>query len=72
MRTKLLQWLFAAGLALFVAAGAMAQSNARSTPIGVGDMAPDFTLEDQNGVKRTLSGERGKRPVVLIFYRGHW
>jgi hypothetical protein len=72
MKTKLLQWLFAAALALFAVAGASAQSTARSTPIGVGDMAPDFTLEDQNGVKRTLSGERGKRPVVLIFYRGHW
>jgi hypothetical protein len=37
-----------------------------------GDLAPDFTLEDQNGRPVTLSGFRGQRPVVLVFYRGHW
>ena len=44
----------------------------RSTPIGVGDVAPDFTLEDQNRNKVTLSETRGKIPVVLVFYRGYW
>ena len=32
-----------------------------------GDMAPDFTLPDQNGDPVSLSGLRG-RPVVLYFY----
>jgi AhpC/TSA family/EF hand len=33
-----------------------------------GDPAPDFTLPDTTGTKEvTLSGFRGKRPVVLIF-----
>ena len=44
----------------------------RSTPVKVGDTAPDFTLEDQNGQKVTLSESRGKSPVVLVFYRGYW
>ena len=44
----------------------------RSTPIGVGDIAPDFTLEDQNHNKVTLSETRGHSPVVLVFYRGYW
>lgn len=44
----------------------------RSTPIGVGDTAPDFTLEDQNKNKIKLSEARGKSPVVLVFYRGYW
>ncbi len=44
----------------------------RSTPIGIGDAAPDFTLEDQNKSKVTLSDARGKSPVVLVFYRGYW
>ncbi len=44
----------------------------RSTPIGIGDVAPDFTLEDQNKSKVTLSDARGKSPVVLVFYRGYW
>ncbi len=44
----------------------------RSTPIGVGDVAPDFTLLNQNGHKTNLSEARGKSPVVLVFYRGYW
>jgi len=44
----------------------------RSSPIGVGEMAPNFALEDQNKNKITLSDARGKRPVVLVFYRGYW
>ena len=44
----------------------------REKPVGVGEVAPDFTLVDHNGQKHSLSAERGKRPVVLIFYRGYW
>jgi len=44
----------------------------RSSPIGVGDIAPDYTLQDQNNNKVTLSDARGKSPVVLVFYRGYW
>lgn len=36
--------------------------------IGVGDVAPDFTLRDQNGHPVTLSQFRGKKNVVLFFY----
>ncbi len=32
-----------------------------------GQAAPDFTLADQNGVERSLSGYRGER-VILYFY----
>jgi len=44
----------------------------RATPIEVGEMAPDFTLEDHHGRKTTLSESKGKSPVVLVFYRGYW
>ena len=44
----------------------------RVTPVMVGETAPDFTLEDQNRRKITLSESRGKSPVVLVFYRGYW
>ena len=37
-----------------------------------GVTAPDFTLEDQTGSRVTLSGFRGKKKVVLVFYRGYW
>jgi cytochrome oxidase Cu insertion factor (SCO1/SenC/PrrC family) len=36
--------------------------------IKVGDTAPDFTLEDQNGEPHTLHDYRGKKNVVLAFY----
>lgn len=49
-----------------------AATPARTSPVGVGDVAPDFTLEDQDGHKVTLSQARGKAPVVLVFYRGYW
>jgi cytochrome oxidase Cu insertion factor (SCO1/SenC/PrrC family) len=36
--------------------------------IKVGDMAPDFTLEDQNGKQVSLHDFRGKKNVALAFY----
>ncbi|MGI8761351.1 MAG: peroxiredoxin [Jatrophihabitantaceae bacterium] len=36
--------------------------------IAVGDVAPEFTLRDQNNEQLTLSSFRGKRAVLLIFY----
>ncbi len=44
----------------------------RTGTLAVGEVAPDFTLEDQSGQKVTLSDSRGKSPVVLVFYRGDW
>jgi len=40
--------------------------------VKVGDKAPDFTLENIDGKKISLSGFAGKKNVVLVFYRGHW
>lgn len=36
--------------------------------IGVGDIAPDFTLPTQDGSSVTLSAFRGDKVVVLYFY----
>ncbi len=49
-----------------------AQSGSRKDAVAVGEVAPDFTLEDQNRNKVTLSESRDKSPVVLVFYRGYW
>jgi len=54
-------------------AGAADPAAARSAPVGVGDLAPDFTLYDQDGVPHTLSAAVAKQDAaVLVFYRGHW
>lgn len=37
-------------------------------PVSVGDLAPDFTLRDQNGADVTLSDFAGQRAVLLVFY----
>lgn len=36
--------------------------------IKVGDMAPDFTMQDQNGKQVSLHDFRGKKNVALAFY----
>ncbi len=40
--------------------------------VTVGHSAPDFTLASKDGASVTLSSFRGRRNVVLVFYRGHW
>ena len=37
-----------------------------------GDAAPDFALPDSAGTVRRLSELVAQRPLVLVFYRGHW
>ena len=38
----------------------------------VGEPAPDFTLGDARGRPVTLAEYRGRKPVILVFYRGYW
>ena len=56
-------------LALIVAAPASAQQpTIAKTNLKVGQMAPDFTLLDNNWKPVKLSDFRGKKNVVLAFY----
>jgi peroxiredoxin len=62
---------FAAVLAGSLAVGAMrAQQDVKvnHTSLKVGDMAPDFTLLDNQWKQIHLSDYRGKKNVVLAFY----
>ncbi len=38
------------------------------SPLAVGEVAPDFTLRDQNGVEVSLSGLTATKNVVIVFY----
>jgi len=40
--------------------------------VKIGQPAPDFTLAELNGKWISLSDFRGKKNVVLVFYRGRW
>jgi AhpC/TSA family protein len=42
------------------------------TTLRVGDRPPDFTLPDAAGRPVALADYRGRKPVVLVFYRGYW
>lgn len=49
---------------------AKVEARSKCEPLKVGEIAPDFSLADQNGKKVTLAN--AKNPVVLVFYRGYW
>ena len=49
----------------------LALAGALQAAPSVGQPAPDFTLNDQDGKPFTFSSLRGSR-VVLVFYRGYW
>jgi cytochrome oxidase Cu insertion factor (SCO1/SenC/PrrC family) len=61
-------------LAALLAANFIPVSHAADQPappqpkVKVGEMAPDFTLTDQNGNKVSLHEFKGKKNVALAFY----
>jgi cytochrome oxidase Cu insertion factor (SCO1/SenC/PrrC family) len=55
-----------------VNSGPRAELQPRTNPVQVGEVAPNFILEDQNGQKVTLTDLRESGPTVLAFYRGDW
>jgi hypothetical protein len=50
----------------------MARIPAEPVVLRIGEPPPDFTLADAAGRPVSLADYRGKRPVVLVFYRGYW
>ena len=62
--------LLLAGTAWFNFVGARVPDT--PTALRVGERPPDFTLPNASGRRVTLADYRGKKPVVLVFYRGHW
>jgi hypothetical protein len=40
--------------------------------LGVGNLAPGFSLPDARGGSFALSDALSRGPVVLVFYRGGW
>ena len=48
------------------------QETLTAKEVSVGDVAPDFTLKNEDGQEVTLSGFQGKKNVVLAFYPFDW
>jgi cytochrome oxidase Cu insertion factor (SCO1/SenC/PrrC family) len=66
----------AAMFAILLLASVFASGQANSyprpqIPSAVGQIAPDFTLKDQDGKDFKLSDQRSHW-VLLFFYRGYW
>jgi peroxiredoxin (alkyl hydroperoxide reductase subunit C) len=69
LSVSLLACLIVSGRAMLPSSSsAQTASESPATPVKVGDMAPDFTLSNQDGKPVTLSSFRGKSEVVLAFY----
>ena len=58
--------LVIAGAVLLLGGGMVLTT--RKNSLKVGDPAPDFELNDQNGAQVKLSDFLGKKSVVLAFY----
>lgn len=70
-------WLALGFASLLLVAGAWFNFLAARVPdtptaLRVGERPPDFTLLDAAGRPVSLADYRGKKPIVLIFYRGYW
>ena len=66
---RLLTTVLVAGILLPTLRAADKPAETPAPPaIKVGDMAPDFTLTDQNGNKISLHDFKGKKNVALAFY----
>lgn len=62
--------LAATAAVLFLATSAGAQQNGGND--AVGKKAPLFKLNDSKGNEVDLAKVVGKKPIVLVFYRGNW
>ena len=61
---KILAILF---VVFFVGGLALVFANNQSVQLNVGDIAPDFSLKDQDGKVRKLSDYTGERLIVYFF-----
>ena len=52
-----------------ILADTVSYENIKITP---GDVVPDFSAQDENFKIKKLSDLRGKKNLMLIFFRGYW
>lgn len=77
-RSVIVLLLVSAGMAAAQVGPALGPKDGAGLPptdlarVAMGSPAPDFTLESKDGTPVTLSSFRGRKNLVLVFYRGHW
>lgn len=65
-------WMVVGQQASAKSASATADVFPPAAALKVGASAPDFTLEDEQGRKGTLSPASAKTPTLVFFFRGWW
>jgi cytochrome oxidase Cu insertion factor (SCO1/SenC/PrrC family) len=65
---RLMAAILIAGMFVPTVRAADKPAEAPAPSVKVGDIAPDFTLTDQNGNKVSLHDFKGKKNVALAFY----
>jgi hypothetical protein len=60
---------FSLGLLIMVPTALADEPAPDKTGLGIGQKAPEFTLKDQEGEERSLSGLLKQGNVALVFYR---
>jgi hypothetical protein len=60
------------GWLLLAALAAVAAMTPAARAVTVGEQAPAFSLEANDGAARSLEALRGEQAAVLIFFRGLW
>jgi cytochrome oxidase Cu insertion factor (SCO1/SenC/PrrC family) len=65
---RLMTAVLIAGIFVTAVRAADKPAEAPVPAVKVGDIAPDFTLTDQNGNKISLHDFKGKKNVALAFY----
>jgi len=77
LRRRWYGWLSLALAMLLLTLGAytnfvMARIPDAPMVLRLGEPPPDFTLIDAAGRSTSLAAYRGRKPVILVFYRGYW
>jgi hypothetical protein len=77
LRRRLYGWVALAVALLLLTLGSytnfvMARIPDAPMVLRLGEPAPEFTLTDAAGRPTSLADYRGKKPVILVFYRGYW
>ena len=57
-------------LTLFTSSALAQNARAKTDPLKIGETAPDFSLNDENGKPVKLSSTNGT--TVVVFYRAYW
>jgi hypothetical protein len=72
-----MKWFWVLLMAICLGGGAKAEEGfapvpEQVSPLLVGQKLPILVLQDADGKNFDLNVENSQKPLVVVFYRGHW